>query len=139
MTNEELKLLKELRCGQHKCIHCGKDLVDGYDNESCKSCRRLLHKAMNDGGWRAKLTVKILDHYGWKCSCCGCDIPEFLTVDHCFGAGNEHRRDARKMGSNDWYKTIIAENYPDKYQILCYNCNLGRQRNNGICPHKLEQ
>lgn len=26
-------------------------------------------------------------------------------------------------------------NYPEGYQVLCYNCNCGKSINNGICPH----
>lgn len=24
----------------------------------------------------------------------------------------------------------------DRYQLLCFNCNCGRHRNGGVCPHK---
>lgn len=29
-----------------------------------------------------------------------------------------------------------ADLYPKDIQILCYNCNLGREKNGGICPHQ---
>ena len=29
----------------------------------------------------------------------------------------------------------ISRNFPDFLQILCFNCNCGRNRNGGICPH----
>jgi hypothetical protein len=28
------------------------------------------------------------------------------------------------------------EGYPDKYRVLCFNCNSGAGANGGICPHK---
>jgi hypothetical protein len=24
----------------------------------------------------------------------------------------------------------------DTFQVLCFNCNIGRERNGGMCPHK---
>ena len=32
---------------------------------------------------------------------------------------------------------IIKAGWPkDRYQLLCSNCNQGKRRNGGICPHK---
>jgi len=52
--------------------------------------------------------------------------------------GAEYRRnlpyDKYTTGVNmaRWLK---KNNYPDGFQVLCMNCNLGKQRNNGVCPH----
>lgn len=32
---------------------------------------------------------------------------------------------------------IIAAGFPAEYQILCFNCNIGRSRNGGRCPHAM--
>ncbi len=32
-----------------------------------------------------------------------------------------------------WLK---ANNFPPGFQTLCHNCNIGKHRNKGICPHK---
>jgi hypothetical protein len=31
---------------------------------------------------------------------------------------------------------IIKNNFPPEFQILCFNCNLGRSRSGGVCPHE---
>jgi hypothetical protein len=36
----------------------------------------------------------------------------------------------------DVLRYIIKNNYPDDFQILCANCNWGKQLNGGVCPHQ---
>lgn len=33
---------------------------------------------------------------------------------------------------------ILNEKDKTKYETLCWNCNLGKNRNNGVCPHKIK-
>lgn len=33
------------------------------------------------------------------------------------------------------YRWAILNGFPDELQLLCFNCNCGRQRNGGVCPH----
>lgn len=139
MTDEVLKLLKQQRKINHQCIHCGKDLPEESTRETCNQCYRIGQLAARENGWRWKLVRKVYDAYGNKCACCGELNQFFLTLDHKKGNGNTHRKDIRKMGSNDWYKWIIENNFPNEFQLLCFNCNLGRQRNEGICPHNDER
>ncbi len=85
------------------------------------------------------LKIKLLEHYGSKCACCGEENIKFLTLDHINNDGAEHRRRVcgKNIGSStNIYRWVINNNFPDGFQILCYNCNLGRAHNNGICPHK---
>jgi hypothetical protein len=58
----------------------------------------------------------------------------FLTVDHINNDGAEHRR---KIGAGicSLYWWLKKNHFPDGFQILCYNCNGARARNNGVCPH----
>ena len=81
---------------------------------------------------RDKYISMVQDHYGGKCICCGETEPLFLTVDHIDGGGTKHRKEINKSSMNRW---IIENNYPDDLQLLCWNCNCGRARNNGVCPH----
>lgn len=74
----------------------------------------------------------VFDHYGWKCECCGETIPQFLTIDHIDGGGCQHR----KQVGNQFYPWLKRAGFPEGYRTLCLNCNAGRQRNGGICPHK---
>ena len=85
---------------------------------------------------------QIRNGYGGKCNCCGESNPLFLTIDHVNNDGYKHRgrNDGKyKIGSfsGHYYKTIIKAGFPDDLQLLCYNCNCGRARNKGICPHKI--
>jgi len=139
MTKEELKLLKIERKENHMCIHCGKYLDSQATRETCNQCNRIGHLANGDGGWRWKLNRQVLTAYNNVCACCGERNQFFLTLDHKEGGGNIHRKEVRKMGSNDWYKWVIENNFPEEFQLLCYNCNLGRERNGGICPHHDER
>lgn len=117
-----------------RCPHCGDVLPDEWKKEACPHCHKV--GVLASTSWRWKLTRQIFDHYGWKCVCCGERNPMFLTLDHIEGKGNIHRKDTRKMGSNDWYKWVIENDFPEGFQPLCYNCNLGRERNGGTCPHE---
>jgi hypothetical protein len=78
--------------------------------------------------YRAKLKNKIISHYSnnkIKCACQGCSVTEieFLTIDHINGGGNKHKRQENMKGGSGLYKWLIKNNYPDGFQVLCYNCN----------------
>ena len=79
-----------------------------------------------------------LTHYGGRCFCCGETEYLLLTLDHINGGGNRHRKDIGvakgKMRLSDWAK---RNNWPLMFQVACYNCNFGRYRNGGICPHRI--
>jgi hypothetical protein len=79
---------------------------------------------------------KIYDMYGWECACCGEDNPDFLSLDHINEDGGKERKNGTVAKT---YKLALKENDPTKYQILCYNCNMGRSFRgiDGVCPHKL--
>lgn len=71
--------------------------------------------------------------YGHACSCCGEKNKGFLTLDHVMNDGHLERR-GQKTGI-PVYRRAIRENDPKRWQILCWNCNCGRAKNGGICPH----
>lgn len=85
-----------------------------------------------------KRRFEVLSHYGGnppKCVCCGENNIGFLTIDHINGGGRKQTRELGIKGVTlcSW---IIRNNFPEEYQIMCYNCNCGREKNDGICPHK---
>lgn len=101
--------------------------------------RRLAHQEQRRAV--AKLYVErlrktVLDHYGGKCTCCGETEPHFLCIDHINGGGSQHRKIIG--GGKSTYKWLIANNYPEGFQVLCHNCNMAKGFY-GICPHKLEK
>ena len=89
--------------------------------------------------YRKILKQKVFDHYGNKCNCPECqeNNPLFLTIDHVNNDGNKHMgvNTKKRIAGEYLYRMIIKENFPDKYQILCMNCNFGKRMNKGICPH----
>lgn len=78
----------------------------------------------------------IYEAYGNKCACCGEANPKFFTIDHVNNDGHIERKNKVYTSGSMFYRKIVRENFPANYQILCYNCNLGRARNGGICPHQ---
>lgn len=73
-------------------------------------------------------------HYGNICECCAETEEMFLSIDHVNNDGAEHRKNEVK--GNDIYAWLIKNNFPDGFRLLCHNCNMGRHRNGGICPHQ---
>ena len=83
----------------------------------------------------AGLRTEALAAYGGRCACCGESEPTFLEIDHMRNDGATHRR-AIGRGSKATYQWLKAKGWPTEgYQLLCANCNAGKARNGGICPH----
>jgi len=79
----------------------------------------------------ARNREKCFNHYGRECACCGETELLFLTFDHINGGGGRHNR---KVGYIP--RWLVQKGFPDGFQVLCMNCNLGRSINGGVCPHK---
>lgn len=86
--------------------------------------------------------------YGSACVCCGESQKRFLTLDHVNNDGAEHRKRITGRSVYPFYRggtvkvkleAVKAERRRDDLQILCFNCNCGRQHNGGICPHEIER
>lgn len=106
----------------------------------CRICAKRASEMAS--AWQRKnykpLWFAALQAYGGpKCSCCGEDNPLFLTLDHINNDAPEERRRYRKSGrSSLTYGQLRKLGYPSGRRVLCFNCNCGRQRNGGGCPHK---
>ncbi|MFF4026970.1 hypothetical protein ACFYY5_29380 [Nocardia elegans] len=58
-----------------------------------------------------------------------------MTIDHINGNGAAHRRSLGKnAGSLQVWRSLIADNFPSGYQVLCWNCNVAKHIY-GVCPH----
>jgi hypothetical protein len=89
----------------------------------------------------ATVKLKVMTHYSGgppQCACCGESISTFLAIDHIDGNGNTHRKSlATPRGFNiSMYRWLIKNNFPEGFQVLCYNCNLGKRICNNVCPHQ---
>jgi len=79
--------------------------------------------------------VRVIQHYGGRCRCCGETALPFLALDHINGDGNTNRKIAGGTGTT-FYLWVEKNGYPEGFQVLCHNCNVGRYINGGICPHE---
>lgn len=95
---------------------------------------RYVAKALYLRNLRLTRKAEVFNHYGNICACCSEAEPRFLSIDHKNNDGHKERK-GRGGSSDQIIRNIIRANFPDTYQILCFNCNLGKARNNGICPH----
>ncbi len=77
----------------------------------------------------------ILAYGGYRCACCGVTEPLFLSLDHANNDGWQHRRIA-PLSAGRLYSWLKANGYPPGFRVLCLNCNQGRYRNGGVCPHE---
>lgn len=76
------------------------------------------------------------EHYGRMCNCCGEEEPLFLTIDHVTNdASDDIMKNGHRRAGRPLFVKIIRSAFPDTYQILCFNCNLGKNINKGTCPH----
>ena len=92
-------------------------------------------RAQRERDKRGLRRLEVIDHYSngkRVCKCCGVSEIKFLTMDHTNGGGNKHRS---TMKWSDLYQWLISNGLPDGFQVLCFNCNMGRSVNGGICPH----
>jgi hypothetical protein len=88
------------------------------------------------------MRLEALTHYAnpLQCACCGENNIVFLSIDHINGNGADHRRELEAElgyypGGNNLPYWLKKNNWPEGFQILCYNCNFAK-RQDGECPHK---
>jgi hypothetical protein len=115
----------------HTCRNPKKDL----EHVNCLTCRNKF--ASNMKARRDEQKRAVYEYYspnGVKCACCGEKELAFLSIDHINGGG---KRDCKENGSA-LSQRLFRQGFPEGFQILCMNCNHGRYRNGGICPHKGE-
>lgn len=84
---------------------------------------------------RAEVKATVNQILGGKCTCCGEREPMFLDLDHVY---NDGRLERRSMRDGRIHRKIASGECAniDRYQLLCRNCNWGKYRNGGVCPHK---
>ena len=117
---------RKYRIAQGKCPSCRGGVLSGGTTR-CDKCAAKARVRSNRR--RAKLRKIVFDHYGNKCCECGETIAPFLTLDHANNDGNVHRTKlGNRVAGVALYNEIISSGFPDRFQILCFNCNCGKQR-----------
>lgn len=142
-TVEQLKVDKANRIvkifnGKKICAKCKKwKSISRFDKNinkktglqpSCVDCRHVYYFKENR---RIKLICMI--GYGGRCSCCGDNRIEMLTVEHIRNKGHKLMYD----GTLTLMKKLIRLNFPDGYTCLCYGCN-SLTRHGKPCVHSKE-
>ena len=72
------------------------------------------------------------------CRCCGENfVLDFLSIDHIDGRRHLPKNEA-KLSADALVMFLKRNNFPEGYQILCFNCNIskGYSKNNNECPMK---
>ena len=86
---------------------------------------------------------QVLGHYGATCVWpdCGITDPDMLSLDHVENDGAKERREIGR--GNTFYRFIIKNGYPDRYQVLCMNHQVKKRymllRNEPIPPQERQQ
>lgn len=134
--------------GIRPCEWCHEDMAYGHsDRRFCSPrCQHAHRMATNPEYYtkqlaaaakahirrRLALRKRVFSHYGTACACCGESTDEFLCIDHINGGGSAHRR---SIGKSNIYRWLEVNNFPEGFQILCWNCNSAKGLY-GICPHQ---
>jgi len=132
--------MRERRIAAGVCVRCkGSNPGKGQLCRDCLDRRKAWYKQSDyrtrHAQQRADEKRLVTEQYGGKCACCGESEPCFLAIDHIEGNGNSHRKKIGKWGSG-FFKWLIKNDFPDGFQILCHNCNMGKHLNGGVCPHQ---
>lgn len=123
-----------------------------YKTRKCKECRLLIQREWIKNNrtynnkrardyrkiWEQKKRIECLTYYGdgkLSCICCGESVYQFLTLGHI----NDNGQEERKLYGNQMniILRLIKLGFPEGYETVCWNCNLGKRSNKGICPHKI--
>lgn len=128
---DRFKKTREKRKSEGLCIRC-KIALEDKTFVKCPQCRKEATKSGKKS--RTKLRKKFFAIYGGKCKCCGENKYEFLNLDHINGGGT---KDVAKRGAYGIYQCVVTTYQPERYRILCWNCNMciGHY---GYCAHKKE-
>jgi hypothetical protein len=99
----------------------------------CKVYRTTPEVRAKEKEKRALLKYEVLSHYsGEQPKCIRCNFTDIraLSLDHIFNDGAEERRriskntNSKVSSGSGFYQWVIKNNFPNRYQVLCMNCNL---------------
>jgi hypothetical protein len=142
----ERKRAKDALLPPRHCARCNNGIVP-KGKQLCPACLVVSRKKFADERttvYKARLLTIYKAYGGAQCVCCGESTFVFLSLDHINNDGNEFRRNLTGKGSQQGsggrtHHWIIKNNFPPGFQVLCMNCNVGKHRNGGICPHQQQK
>lgn len=87
---------------------------------------------------QARCKAEVFAAYGgYRCNCCGETEPMFLSIDHVHNDGAAMRKAKLYSGNGTGFYLWLRKNgFPSGFQVLCMNCQIGKHKNGGICPHQ---
>lgn len=109
---------------KQKSLYACRDCGNPASSVRCKPCWEAL-RSTYPKLTRRDVWQRIFEFYGDICSCCGETEKLFLSIDHINRGGRQARESIYDY----------ARTKRDDLRILCMNCNWGRERNGGVCPH----
>ena len=87
--------------------------------------------------YRDVLRMETFAAYGGPiCICCGETEPTFLSLEH---TRNDGAKSKSLHGSGlSLYRWLRSQDFPQDLgiEVLCLNCQFGRARSGGMCPHE---
>lgn len=118
-TLSDRSIRTKLRKQAGLCHNCNaKRLPNESHCAACKQATRDRHRRTHK-----ERRILVISHYGNCCAQCLESTYEFLTIEHKDGGGREHKR---SIGAANVAKWIIENNYPNNFEILCWNCNCSK-------------
>lgn len=94
-----------------------------YQKEWRKTHKGKCKEYAQNSNFREKM--KVLGYYSKSippsCEHCKIDNPDVLCIDHINNIGIQKRKEVG-LG-NTFYQWLITHNFPEGYQVLCWNCN----------------
>jgi hypothetical protein len=122
-----------------RCIECIKTASKSHNRDLMRQKERIenwrLKNSNKSPEYVQNRKLEVLSHYSGdalQCNCCGETEDKFLCLDHIDGAKN-FTQDAPRSG-HALYKWLKKNDYPEGFQVLCFNCNLAKSMF-GRCPH----
>jgi hypothetical protein len=103
--------------------------------KTCLACMEVARKGALR--YRRNTQKQLRNFYGNSCECCGETEPKFLNLDHINNDGSIQRR--KFPNEHSYYAYLVRQIKKGApildIRTLCSNCNMGRARNGGACPH----
>jgi hypothetical protein len=117
-----------------KCYSCHTNFISDLKyNYRCNECKNMKSRQLD-----RVHKFEAIKHYSngmIECKCCKENIFQLLTIDHLNNDGMAHRRRINRMSVYRW---LNLNNFPEGFQVLCFNCNSCKGFQ-GECIHKLQE